>query len=60
MQEITVVIKLIILLLIFISIFGKPWRKWEDDNKSRAFKKWDGKEWTQLFWLRIRTGGGRL
>jgi hypothetical protein len=24
------------------------------------FKKWDREIWTELFWLRIRTGGGPL
>jgi hypothetical protein len=24
------------------------------------FKKWDGKEWNRLIWLRIGTGGGLL
>jgi len=24
------------------------------------FRKWDGKAWTGLIWLRIRTGGGLL
>jgi hypothetical protein len=24
------------------------------------FKKWNGKAWTGIIWLRIRTGGGLL
>jgi hypothetical protein len=26
----------------------------------RIFKKWDGRAWTGLIWLRIGTGGGLL
>jgi hypothetical protein len=25
-----------------------------------VFKKWGGETWTELIWLRIGTGGGRL
>jgi hypothetical protein len=24
------------------------------------FKKWDGEAWTELIWVRIKTGGGRF
>jgi len=39
--------------------FGRPRRRYEDNIKS-MFKEWDGKVWTGLIWLRIKTGGGRL
>jgi hypothetical protein len=32
---------------------GKIILKW-------VFKKWDGKAWTELIWLRIRRDGGHL
>jgi hypothetical protein len=38
---------------------GRPRRRWEDNIKT-VFKKWDGKAWTGLIWLRIGTGGGLL
>jgi hypothetical protein len=37
---------------------GRPRRRWEDNIK--IFKKWDGRVWTVLIWLRIGTGGGLL
>jgi hypothetical protein len=36
---------------------GIPRHKWEDNIKS-IFKKWEGRAWTGLIWLRIGTGGG--
>jgi len=49
-------------------LVGKPERKdhLEEINIDGSiilkciFKKWDGKAWTELIWLRIGTGGGHL
>jgi hypothetical protein len=37
-------------------LLGIPRRRWEDNILKWIFRKWDGKAWTGLFWLRI---GGR-
>jgi hypothetical protein len=37
--------------------FGRPRPRWMIILKW-AFKKWGGEAWTELIWLRIRTGGG--
>jgi hypothetical protein len=37
----------------------RPRHKWEENIKM-DFKKWDGNAWTDLLWLRIRTGGEHL
>jgi hypothetical protein len=38
---------------------GRPRRRWEDNIKM-ALKKWDGRAWIGLIWLRIGTGGRLL
>jgi hypothetical protein len=38
---------------------GRPRRRWENTIK-RILKKWDGKVWSGLIWLRIGISGGLL